>query len=313
MKVAVIIPCHNVAVHVEHAVRSVWAQEDAELDIVAVDDGSTDGTLGVLEKLMAERPGSLRVLRCAHAGAGAARNAGLWATDAPYLQFLDADDALLPDKIGGQLALAMRPEAPALIAGGYRNYWEDGRTADVIPVDQAWSAVIQGRAGTTSANLWARGSVVAVGGWDEQLASSQDHDLAFRILRGGGSYVADPRVGSVILKRSGSSISRSDPVGNWERFIVLRAAIRDHLRTSEGNGDDVRLCEHFIFGAIRAIARTDQKKALHLRDHYLGRGYEPGRGVGSSRAYVLVHRLFGFRAAQAAAKALDILRPSSHG
>ncbi|MBK6831556.1 MAG: glycosyltransferase family 2 protein [Flavobacteriales bacterium] len=99
------IPCYNVQAH-GVAVRSVFAQTHADLDIVAVDDGSTDGTRAILQRLVTESSGRLRVISQANAGACAARNAGVAATRGEWIQFLDADDELLPDKIERQVGLA---------------------------------------------------------------------------------------------------------------------------------------------------------------------------------------------------------------
>ena len=314
MKVAVIIPCYNVAAYVERAVRSAWEQQPLALDLIAVDDGSTDATREVLQQLMKERPGMLHLITCAHAGASAARNTGLAATDARYIQFLDADDVLMPGKIAGQLALTAHHGGPSLIAGGYRNMWPDGRIQDVSPGSDPWLAVIDGRAGTTSANLWSRAAVVEAGGWDEQLASSQDHELVFRILRNGGSYVVDPHIAASILKRTADSISRTDPLGNWERYIALRAAIRDHLVATPMTGSVAARaeCDRRIFGAVRAVARGDMARAMALHDRYLPHRYRPDTGLGVPQTYALVYRLFGLRVAEVTARTVGILRQLFH-
>lgn len=93
-RISVIIPCYQVEGTIEKAVQSVLSQE-VPLEIVAVDDGSTDGTWAVLEKLNAtdER---VRIVHQANAGVSAARNKGIEMAGGTWLFFLDGDDYILP-------------------------------------------------------------------------------------------------------------------------------------------------------------------------------------------------------------------------
>ncbi|MBL7950709.1 MAG: glycosyltransferase family 2 protein [Flavobacteriales bacterium] len=313
MLVAVVIPCFNVAPYVERAIRSACEQTHPEVEVILVDDGSSDGTRAIIERVAAECSSSrpMRIMLREHGGACAARNAGLGVTSAPYIQFLDADDMLLPGKIAGQVRLVQANGDVGVIAGGYRNRWDDDRTLDVHPVGDAWTALVRGSAGTTSANLWSREAVLAAGGWDERLASSQDHELIFRMLRNGSDYAIDERVETIILKRSSLSISRTDPLGNWERYVQLRSAIRNHvvgrhLHHQEGLVAEV---DRLMFGAIRIIARNDRARAERLLLTHLPT-YVPTPGAGISKAYAIVHRLTGFVGAERAAAAWNILRPT---
>jgi glycosyltransferase involved in cell wall biosynthesis len=107
-RVAVVIPCHDDGPLLHEAVASV--QEDEPVEIVVVDDGSTDpATLAVLDEISAR---GIAVVRQANAGPGAARTAGLAATVAPFVYPLDADDRLDPGALAAMAdALMERPEA----------------------------------------------------------------------------------------------------------------------------------------------------------------------------------------------------------
>lgn len=91
MKLSIIIPCYNIAPYVERAVRSVQEQLFADWELILVDDGSTDGTLPVLQAL-AEKDCRIRVIAQANQGVSAARNAGLRQACGEYVQFIDGDD-----------------------------------------------------------------------------------------------------------------------------------------------------------------------------------------------------------------------------
>lgn len=93
--ISVIVPAYNVATYLENAVDTVLNQTHRNLDIVIIDDGSTDGT-GEIADSIALRDSRVRVIHKANAGLGAARNTGLDHTSAPYVTFVDSDDQLTP-------------------------------------------------------------------------------------------------------------------------------------------------------------------------------------------------------------------------
>jgi glycosyltransferase involved in cell wall biosynthesis len=110
LAVSVVMPVYNGEATVERAVRSVFAQSDPDWELVAVDDGSTDGTGGLLARLAAEDP-RLRVIHVPHGGIVRALNAGLEASRAPLIARMDADDACMPERLARQRAmLDARPE-----------------------------------------------------------------------------------------------------------------------------------------------------------------------------------------------------------
>jgi glycosyltransferase involved in cell wall biosynthesis len=90
--VSVVMPCHNAARYVEEAVGSALGQTHRALELVVVDDGSTDGSGALLDRLAAAEPGRMRVLHTACRGAYPARNAGLHEARGEFVAFLDADD-----------------------------------------------------------------------------------------------------------------------------------------------------------------------------------------------------------------------------
>ena len=100
---SIIVPAFNHARFLPEALASAFAQT-APVEVLVVDDGSTDDTRNVLARMRQQYP-RLRVLELAHVGASAARNAGLEAARGEFIQFLDADDLLAPDKVARQLAV----------------------------------------------------------------------------------------------------------------------------------------------------------------------------------------------------------------
>src|SRR5690625_4558810 len=108
--ISVIIPCYNAEEYVRDAIASVLAQTYQPLEVICVDDGSTDGTLGVLRSLEAEHSDIMRVLAGPNGGAPVARNRGLAAARGDYIQYLDTDDLLVPEKLAHQAGLIRETE-----------------------------------------------------------------------------------------------------------------------------------------------------------------------------------------------------------
>ena len=101
--VGVVVPMYNAERTIAATLRSICGQTHHKLDIVVIDDGSTDRSAAIVAACAA-RDGRVRLVRQTNAGVAAARNAGAAATNAPFLAFIDADDLWAPTKIEYQLA-----------------------------------------------------------------------------------------------------------------------------------------------------------------------------------------------------------------
>jgi glycosyltransferase involved in cell wall biosynthesis len=297
MRVAVVIPCYNIQEHLRVALDSVLHQHHADLDIVCVDDGSTDGTADVLKEYVAAHPARIRVLTQQNLGAAAARNAGLKRTEGAYVQFLDADDVLLPDKISEQVHLAEQHGSPDVVIGDFEQVMPDGLLLPTLAeYDRPWMGLIRTRLGTTSANLWKRTALEAVGGWREDLRSSQDYDLLFRLLKNEARITWDRRIATQVLKRATGSISQSSVSANWDRYLELRIAIKEYLtqRDAARFRDEIGTLRQYIFMALRIVAAEDLAKAKRLYAHAIGSGFRPQVGRAITERYALLHNLLGF-------------------
>jgi len=116
--VSVVIPAFDSARYLPEAIRSALAQHHVPLEIIVVDDGSTDDTV-----LVARRFGSLvTVIRRDHTGIAATRNAGIAAAHGELVAFLDADDVWLPDKLARQVALLVDDPDLELVFGGVEQF-----------------------------------------------------------------------------------------------------------------------------------------------------------------------------------------------
>jgi glycosyltransferase involved in cell wall biosynthesis len=114
-KVSVVIPSYNHAAYITDAVASVLSQSERDLELIVVDDGSSDDTLAILQRVSDER---FRVIPQANQGAHAAINRGLREATAEYLAILDSDDAYHPNRLEKALAI-MENDADTGLVGSH--------------------------------------------------------------------------------------------------------------------------------------------------------------------------------------------------
>src|SRR5690606_6578875 len=136
--ISVVIPTHNRAAFIERAVDNVLSQAYPALELVVVDDGSTDSTPEILSKLAAQHGGKLHVIRQANTGLPGALNAGFGAARGELLAWMADDDAYKP---GALDALARELTLDPLTGGMFADYeWisDDGRrqTIETGPVEE---------------------------------------------------------------------------------------------------------------------------------------------------------------------------------
>lgn len=115
--VSTIIPVYNRAAMLREAVASVLAQTWRPIEIIIVDDGSSDNTVHAAEDLQSQHPEITHVLRQKNSGPGPARQAGVEVAQGEFIQFLDSDDLLLPDKFALQVQ-GLRDDIEAGISYG---------------------------------------------------------------------------------------------------------------------------------------------------------------------------------------------------
>lgn len=297
MRVSVIIPCFNVEHFVVHAVDSVLAQDHADLELICVNDGSTDGTGALLEGLKERISIPYHCIHRANGGACAARNTGIERSTGDYLEFLDADDRLMAGKLSHQVELVQRHDEPDLIAGSSIIRTAEGAVfrTEILNGngDDPWLSLMRHELGGSPQNLWKHHAVVAAGGWTEGLGSSQEYDLMFRMLQGGARLIRDPEVLTEIHQRKTGSISQTNLDRNWRRFVDLRARVVKHMRTHFPDRDQ-RAYEQVLFDSLRTYYPFNPDDAVELHRELFPNGFDPARSTATGRGYLLLHKLFGF-------------------
>ena len=221
--VSVLMSVHDGAAWVREAIQSVLGQTAGDLELIVIDDGSTDATP---ELLAAIRDPRLRVERQAQAGLTRSLNRALQFATAPLVARLDADDVALPERLACQLAFLQAHPEVGLLGTGCHEVSPSGEVVRTIrpPEDDGIlrRALIRANPFIHSSVVFRREAVERVGAYDERLPVAQDYDLWLRLARVTRlANLAEP----LVLRRL--TPGRVSSVREAER---LRAEVRVKLR-----------------------------------------------------------------------------------
>jgi glycosyltransferase involved in cell wall biosynthesis len=205
----VIVPMFNSERWLVETVESVLRQRGVDWNLVLIDDGGTDGSYAIADRL-ARRDPRITAVRQQNAGVCAARNAGASIGNSEFLLFLDADDVLLPDALCA-LTAGFTDSAVSAVHGEVLTIDENGRSVPAPPwsprmrLSRWWlkpmspddestppEAFLIGTGALPAATMIRRGAFHAVDGWDERLGQyHEDADLWGRLaIEGNVRYLA---------------------------------------------------------------------------------------------------------------------------
>ncbi len=167
--VSVILPVFNGERFLEEAIRSVYAQDTDPIELLVIDDGSTDSSSEIVRTVAPDA----RVIEQENAGPAAARNRGLSEASGEYLAFIDADDLWTPNKLSRQLRLLTDDEAVDMTLGLTRCVLPDGTLTEPRLFMQL------------GCGLYRRRAFQHIGGFDSALRFSEDLDWFTRAREAG--------------------------------------------------------------------------------------------------------------------------------
>ncbi len=214
----------NAAAWIGEALASAVAPEDVDLEVIVIDDGSTDDGATIVR----ERFPGARLVRIANAGVSRARNIGTTLATGDVLQYLDADDVLAPGKIARQIEVLERSHADVAygdwqeLVEAADGQFESGRLVKPHLAGEPDVGLFTSFWCPPAAYLFRRRIVQAVGGWHEALPIIQDARFAFDCAFAGGRFARSEGLAAYYRIQSAKSLSRRDS----------RAFVRDCLKNA---------------------------------------------------------------------------------
>jgi glycosyltransferase involved in cell wall biosynthesis len=244
--VSIVMPAYNAQEYIADALRSAIAQTWSRKEIIVVDDGSRDRTLDVVRQFQSN---CLKVVTQENQGAAAARNKALSLSQGDYIQYLDADDLLAPDKLTRQIETALDSATRrTLLSCGWGKffcrYYQTRFTPtplwlDLTPVEWLIRKMALGVYLIPGCWLVSRELTQAAGPWDTSLLYDDDGEYFCRVLLASDNvqFVPEAKVyyrrsGSGSLGYIGSSASKRE--GLWcsmQRHINYLRSLEDSART----------------------------------------------------------------------------------
>lgn len=280
--VSIVVPTYNRADRMFKTVESALAQTHRNLEVIVVDDASTDDTVSRAEALMAGDPRVRLVRQKTNQHANAARNAGVVASRGEFVNFMDSDDLLRPDKIARQLeALKAHPEADFCVCqiemfrevpGDTGLAWN--RLHPEHPrLRYAGNDVVWG----TGAPLWRRAALDRVGPWDLDLKFHQDLDYHLRALCLGLRPVVIPDALEDYHDAAEGTITAATKRRKDDMAKLLGIYLRGEVLARENGLLDRELRARFAatYLWIAIVAAKTREKPVHWRAARAYRAADP--------------------------------------
>jgi glycosyltransferase involved in cell wall biosynthesis len=301
-RVSIIIPCHNAEPWLAQALESALAQTWPEIEVIVIDDGSRDGSAAVALRYASR---GVRVAAQPNLGASAARNHGLRLAGGDFIQFLDADDLLAPEKIARQMGAAA-----ALPGAAHCGTWSRFRLSpadadftpqmlcrDAEPVE--WVAAKLGHNAMMHPASWLVSRALAdrAGPWDESLSLDDDGEYFTRIVLSSEGVRCSSDAVSYYRSGLRESLSGSKSDRAWESAFRSLELSATRLLAAEDSARTRRACatayQQFIYDSYPGAAACRGKASARVALL----GGSDLRPAGGAR-FRLARRLIGWRLAK---------------
>ena len=299
--VSILIPCFNAERWIAGAIDSALAQTWADREVIVVDDGSTDRSVEII-RAYGDR---VRFEAAAHHGANRARNRLLALSKGAWLQYLDADDYLMPGKIESQIrCLPDHPEVDVLYGPVTLEFAADATvTRELLPIPEPrdpWILLARWLLPQTGAPLWRKAAIVDAGGWKEDQPACQEHELYLRMLIAGKRFEYCEANGAVYRQWSEATLWKSDKPRTRRLRLEIEARAESFLK-SRGELTTERLwaINQARFESARSAWQVDRAEAAAIIDaiEQSQPDFVPA-GDAAPASYRRLYQWLGFRATE---------------
>ena len=299
--VSILIPCYNAQKWIEQAIESSLNQSYSNKEIIVVDDGSTDDSLNII-KSFSDR---ITLEASPNRGGNATRNRLLELSTGEWLQYLDADDYLLPKKVEKQVKfLENNPDVDLVYSPSIIEHHNREETRqEILSIPQPhdpWVLLARWYLPQTGSPLWRKQAIIDVGGWKINQPCCQEHELYLRLLKAQKRFAYFDDASSVYRQWSESTVCKKNKAETYRRRLKIVDRLEQHL---ERNQQLTKLRQNAInharFECARLIWLEDThwanniiKKITNKEKLFLPQGnYAPA-------SYRLFYKYLGFEIAE---------------
>lgn len=305
IKVSILIPCYNAEQWVAASIESALNQTYPNTEIVVIDDGSTDSSLDIIQSF-----GNKVIWRTQpNQGGNFTRNNLLDLATGEWVQFLDSDDYLKPEKIAHQVAVIEESNThlDVVCSPALTEYHEDGglryEASAVLEPEDPWVLLAKWALPQTGGSLWRKEAITDVGGWDESMTCCQEHDLYSRLLIGDKKFGYLHQSEAIYRIWSTETVSRKNPLKPLKNRLMIKDRLEAHLLESDqmtperqNTLNQARFdCARVLYSHEPDAAATVIQKIKVTEPNFIPQGNS------SPKLYQILFKNFGFQAAETVA------------
>jgi glycosyltransferase involved in cell wall biosynthesis len=299
VSISLLIPCYNAERWIGQAIESALLQTYPDKEVIVADDGSTDRSLQIIKTF----GDSIRYETGPNRGGNVTRNRLLELSSGDYVQYLDADDYLLPNKIENQVS-ALMPDTDVLFSPSMIEYHQgDKVSTKILPIPEPYDPFIllaRWYLPQTGSPLWRRQAILDVGGWKNDQPVCQEHELYLRLVMGSKKFKYFSKAESVYRQWSDGTLWKKDQSFTRNHRMVIEDRLEHHLQEKQLMTPERQWAINMArFETARMEWLVNRGSAMNIIskiNNQFGR-FHP-YGASAPFRYRLLYRLFGFSIAE---------------
>lgn len=295
--VSILIPCYNSDHWVGTAIESALNQDYAQIEVLVYDDASSDTSVDKIRSY----PGTRLLQGVENRGGNYARNCLIHGAQGEWLQFLDADDYLLKNKISQDIeCFDNNHKIDAVVSQTIASY-SDQDSPEALPYDSIaadadlWALWLAWKMPQTSGFLWKKKTLEKLGNWNTDWSNCQDYELTYRALKHGCQFHIREGAQSIYRQWSSNTVSKKNIQSVIDNRTRLSDSALQYLETVNIlTPERLEAAQKSFFEMARNLAATDILNALAYHKKRKGTWGIRIAGPAAPTIYRLAYSIFGF-------------------
>lgn len=302
MLISVIIPCFNVESYIEECLYSVLNQTYRPIEIILIDNNSMDKTVEIATATQKKHPGYITILHESKQGLSHARNKGIDHARGKWIQFLDADDVLISNKLSRHMQMISESEKPAVMIVAAYEKMEVGGYSYTVPTHLAgmddFQAITASYLGHIISNLFCKDAIISAGKFDTSLILVQDTWLIFKVVLSFENQILyDETPSAVYRQRVKGQLTTSNLKENSLEGLLVRQRIVEELKLKKPTYylQNKKFYTDIIYWCIYRLGLHDSDQAIGIYRKLFYKNYHPNSTHGQFPVFHLsLIKYFGF-------------------